>query len=290
MKKPTVLVTGANGQLGQDLRWISKQMEDVEFLFTTRQTMDVTNASEVRTILSKWQPDYVINCAAYTAVDKAETEISQAFRINRDAVMLLGEECSLIDAKLIHISTDYVYDSISGTPIDESAACQPRSIYGQSKLAGEEMLRLSQTKWMVLRVSWLYSSYGNNFVKTMLRLGEQKDQLTIVSDQKGAPTYARHLARDILLLIVKDIKQEITWGVVYNYCNSGETNWADFAQEIFDQSGHSCDIKTTTTADYGAPAPRPLWSVMDTSAISQSLHINTSPWKDALAECLQDMR
>ena len=284
--KPIILITGANGQLGQEFRWLAAKQEEFDFLFTSTASLDITNEEDIIRVISKWQPQYCINCAAYTAVDKAESESKAAYKINQEAVQLLAKACQKYKVKFLHVSTDYVYDSISNRPIVEEDSCTPRSIYGQSKRAGEESLMASQCEWMIIRVSWLYSSFGNNFVKTMLRLGESRDQLTIVSDQIGAPTYARNLAKAMISIISKNENKVVLWNVIYNYSNIGSTNWADFASEIFRQKKIKCEVIKQTTEAYGAAAPRPLWSVLNTDKIARLLDHEIITWEAALSDCL----
>lgn len=284
--RPIILVTGANGQLGQEFRYLAEQQEVFEFLFTTRATLDISDKEDISLILSKWQPQYVINCAAYTAVDKAEEEIDKAYEINRDGVGTLAKACLQFECKLVHISTDYVYDSITDRPILSSDDCTPKSIYGKSKLGGEEAIAQVGCEHIILRVSWLYSSYAENFVKTMLRLGTERDNLTIVSDQIGAPTYARDLANAIVEIIKEDQSKSLTWKSTYNFSNQGQTNWAEFAEEIFAKANITCEVGKTTTEAYGARAPRPRWSVMDITPIKRDFGIEILSWQDALSNCL----
>ncbi len=284
--KPVILVTGSDGQLGQELRHWARDQDEYEILFTNRYTMDVTSPKDVLNIFSKWRPSFCIHCAAYTAVDKAEEEHSQAYLINRDAVQNLVRAAQEVGTKLINISTDYVYHSVQDHPIRETDLCTPKSIYGKSKRAGEKELEQSSVEWINIRVSWLYSSYANNFVKTMLRLGAQREELTIVADQIGAPTYARDLAHDIMNIIQQVLNTNVGVKEHYNYSNAGQTNWADFARAIFSVSKISCTVHETSTEAYGAPAPRPLWSVMDKSKIKTTFDLDITSWKHALTRCL----
>ncbi len=286
--KKVILVTGANGQLGKEFRELSKAFEEFEFLFSTRETLDITDQAQVYNAVSKFRPDYIINCAAYTAVDKAETESDLAFLINSSAVGHLSMACRLYGGKLIHFSTDYVYDSVTDSPLKETDLCQPQSVYGKSKRAGETVLENSEIDWINLRVSWLYSSFNHNFVKTMIRLGSEKEELSIVNDQVGAPTYARDLASAVMTII--NIESGSVWKQHYNYSNQGQTNWADFAKEIFAQSNINCKVKTTTTAAYNAPAHRPLWSVLSKKKLTDTFDINLNDWQKSLSACLSLVR
>ena len=289
-KRPTILVTGSNGQLGREFRKWATKNEAYEFLFTSRASLDIQNLAEVLTICTKWQPNYIINCAAYTAVDQAEENKEDAYSINERGIANLTKGASVHGSTLINYSTDYVYNSKLDRPILESDPCNPNSIYGLSKRAGEEVLEKSDAQWINIRVSWLYSSYQQNFVKTMLRLGAERNSLTIVSDQQGAPTYARNLAFDTMKIIAS--LEEETKGINqhYNYCNSGMTNWADFARLIFQLESLDCSVEDTTTEKYGAPAPRPLWSVMDTSKIHATFNLDIPTIEDSLKACLDILR
>jgi len=287
--KPIILVTGGNGQLGQEFRRIATFQEQYELLFTTRESLDITKLDKIQNVFAKWKPNYCINCAAYTAVDKAESEQEAAFQLNEDAIGHLISTCSEQGTKLINYSTDYVYDSIIDRPIQEDDPCTPRSIYGQSKRAGEKLLESSDIDWINFRVSWLYSSFKNNFVKTMLRLGAERDELNIVADQIGTPTYAQDLASDTIKIISQLEKEEVGLRNNYNYSNISTTNWADFARSIFDMASITCKVNDTTTEAYGAPAPRPLWSAMDKSRLLNTFDIELKMWQESLEECLQEL-
>lgn len=284
-KKTVILVTGANGQLGNEFRNLASQQDTYEFLFTSRDNLDITDQHEVMRIFQKFRPDFCINCAAYTAVDKAEEEQTKAFAVNSEAVRFLVNACHLYPCKLIHFSTDYVYHTIGDRPIKETDECDPQGMYGKSKRAGELILEYSNIPWINIRVSWLYSSFNHNFVKTMLRLGADRPSLNIVNDQIGAPTYARDLASDVMSLIAKGDFNKAKGH--YNYSNGGKTNWAEFAKEIFKQRSLSCEVSGISTKEYGAPAPRPLWSVMDKDKLQRELSISPRDWKEALQDCLR---
>jgi len=283
-EKKTILVTGGNGQLGKELRVVAKNQDQLEFIFSSRDTLDITDQSEVFNAIKKFRPDYCINCAAYTNVDRAESESEQAYLINSTGVNHLSKGIKLYGGKLIHLSTDYVYDTITDRPIHEDDPCNPKSIYSKSKRAGESVLEESDIDWINIRVSWLYSSFNHNFVKTMLRLGSGRDELSIVNDQIGAPTYAYDLAKVIYEIIHKD--DNLHWQQHYNYSNSGKTNWAAFAKEIFKQSDITCKVKNITTKEYGATAPRPLWSVLSKEKIIKNFGIKIEDWRERLSTCL----
>lgn len=282
--KKTILVTGGNGQLGKELRSLTKDQEQFEFIFSSRDTLDITDQAEVYNAIKKFSPDYVINCAAYTNVDKAESESEQAFLINSTAVNHLVGALKIYGGKLIHFSTDYVYDTITDRPIKESDACDPKSVYGKSKRAGELVLEACDIDWINIRVSWLYSSFNYNFVKTMLRLGGERDKLSIVNDQIGTPTYTKDLVEVVYKMI--ELDDSSLMRSHYNFSNAGVTNWAKFAKEIFKQTKIDCQVGYTTTAAYGAPAPRPLWSVMSKDKIANNFDIKLKDWQESLSACL----
>ena len=280
MKARKIVVTGANGQLG--LEFQKTQDPKLQFTFLSRDLLDITNADKVYDTIAQIRPDVLINCAAYTAVDRAEEEVAQAFKINDHGANNLAQTADRLSAKLIHISTDYVYHIDKEAPLVETDPCNPQGIYGKSKRAGELSVSSQLENHMILRVSWLYAAQQNNFVKTMLRLGAERDALSVVNDQIGAPTYAGDLVTAILEIIKKnrDVRG------IFNYCNAGRTNWCEFAQEIFKQAHISCAVSGITTEAYGAPAPRPLWSVMSTDKISDELGDAIPHWTESLNKCL----
>lgn len=284
-----VLVTGANGQLGRELFEIRNSLPDTEFLFVDRSDLDICNPVMVREMITREEPDFVINCAAYTQVDKAEDEARKAFKVNRDALNYLCIACNSVGAILIHISSDYVYDSIVDHALTEEDDRCPSSIYAKSKAEGEEVVRDLCQNWIIIRTSWVYSSYGHNFVKTMLRLGAEHDKLSVVNDQIGAPTYAKDLAQIIVNFIVRirSIKEKNDLiNQFYNFSNEGVTSWDAFARKIFELSAIDCRVEGITTKDYGAKASRPLWSVLSKKKIKSKLGIEIRSWDTALADCL----
>ena len=283
--KPAILITGANGQLASELKEISGNFPGFKFLFTTKEDLPIEDENALATYFQNQSIQYCINCAAYTAVDKAESDKEKAFAINANAVGNLATVCKKYGAKFIHISTDYVYDGSKGTPLKESDPTGPVNVYGQSKLKGEELALANNASSIIIRTSWVYSSYGANFVKTMLRLFKEKKEIKVVSDQVGSPTYAADLAEVILLFIQKNESGQHFSGI-YNYSNSGVTNWYEFALAIKEISDSHCNILPTTTSAYLTPAKRPLYSVMDTSKIKEELQIDIPFWKDSLKKCL----
>jgi dTDP-4-dehydrorhamnose reductase len=284
MKTKKIIVTGANGQLGQEFQKVTNP--DLEFTFLSRTQLDITDTEKVHDAIEQIKPDVIINCAAYTAVDRAEEEVGQAFKINDHGSNNLAITADRLSAKLIHISTDYVYHIEKDTPLVETDICNPQGIYGKSKRAGELSIASQLENHIILRVSWLYGTQQKNFVKTMLRLGADRDALNIVNDQIGAPTYTG----DVVEAITKLIKEKDELQGIYNYCNTGTTNWCDFAQEIFKQADISCNVSGISTEAYGAPAPRPLWSVMSTDKISEALDITIPHWSDSLSTCLKALK
>ena len=284
MKK--ILVTGSSGQLGSELQELASRFPQYNFLFLTRHELSLDDKNALEKTVLENRPDFVINCAAYTAVDKAETEREQAFRINETAVGALASACAKIGAKFIHISTDYVFDDNRQTPFKEDDAVNPINVYGESKLAGEQAALQNNPQSIVIRTSWVYSSYGKNFVKTMMRLMSEKQSISVVHDQWGSPTYAADLAKAILRII--DSRE---WKPgIYHFSNEGVISWFDFAKEIGSLIQTNCEILPTTTANFPTPAKRPAYSVMDKSKIQQQYKIALRPWKESLSKCIHKMQ
>jgi len=282
-----ILVTGANGQLGNELRKLSSNFPDYRFFFTDVADLDITNADAVNVFFETNGIQTVINCAAYTAVDKAESDEASAILINATAVGYLAKTCNKSDATLIHISTDYVYDGHACKPYSEDDPTAHASVYGRSKLAGEEAA-LTTHKSVVIRTSWLYSSFGNNFVKTMLRLGKERETLNVVYDQAGTPTYAADLAQAIMEIIKTAEKNDLKTGI-FHYSDEGICSWYDFAHEIMQQAGLKCVIMPIETKDYPAPAPRPHYSVLNKARIKAEYGIEIPHWRDSLKKCLMEI-
>jgi dTDP-4-dehydrorhamnose reductase len=280
----TILVTGANGQLGSELRILSSSYPQYKFLFVTRDELPIDDIDKVKNYFNNNHIDYCINCAAYTAVDKAETEIENAFSVNGAAVGNLAAACKLNNTVFIHISTDYVFDGSAAEPIKEDELVNPIGVYGASKLKGEQLAIENNPTTIIIRTSWVYSSFGNNFVKTMLRLMKDKESINVVSDQQGCPTYAADLAEAIMKIIEQHPKKENAG--IYNYSNAGKINWYEFAVAIKELTASKCIINPILTSQYPTPAKRPQYSVLDTSKIQQSFAINIPGWKDSLEKCL----
>lgn len=258
MKK--ILVTGSNGQLGKCLKDAVEQnhIEGYQFLFLSREELDITQKDLVETFFFSNKIDYCINCAAYTAVDLAESEVELAFKVNSDAVKFLAEECEEQDATLIHISTDYVFDGTKKTPYLPKDATNPINVYGKSKLEGERWALKINPKSIVIRTSWVYSQYGKNFYTTMLRLMEERNELNIVSDQIGKPTDANDLAKYILEIISSN---DTNYGI-RNFAGNEIMSWYDFAKKILLENGFTTQISPIPTSQYPTPAKRPMWSVL----------------------------
>lgn len=287
-KLQTILVTGCNGQLGNEFKILAPKFPYCQFLFAKKDELDIANESSISKYFAGHSIEYIVNCAAYTAVDKAEQEKKLAFLINGEAVGLLAYYCKKNGAQLIHLSTDYVFDGNAKKPYLETDETCPINVYGTSKLNGEEQALKNDRNSIIIRTSWLYSSFGNNFVKTMLRLMQQKEAISVVNDQYGAPTYAADLALAIMRIIKSGKSREN--GGIYNYANSGVANWFQFASAIKELSNADCIIHPISTAEYPTAAKRPPYSVLDTSKILQTFEtINIRNWKDALRSCLSQL-
>lgn len=282
-EKNTILITGANGQLGKEMQVIATAYPNYHFIFVTKEELPIDNIEAVDSFFISNQINYCVNCAAYTAVDKAEIEPEQAMLINATAVGNLARVCKIYDAVFIHVSTDYVFDGTADTPYKEDHPVSPVNMYGATKLKGEQLALQNNTGTIIIRTSWVYSSFGNNFVKTMLRLMKDRAQLNVVSDQQGCPTYAADLAGAIMQIINSD--QAKMYPGIYNYSNTGITNWSLFAGEIKDLSGSKCIVNPIPSSEFPTPAKRPSYSVMDTNKIQHTFNISIPFWKDSLKKC-----
>ena len=281
MKK--ILVTGANGQLGQCLQKISSQFEEFEFIFTDSETLDITNKEEVNDFFWQNAPDFCINAAAYTAVDLAETEVEKAFLVNADGAENLAEACAENNAQFIHVSTDYVFDGENNLAYTEEDFTNPLGVYGASKLAGDELALEVNPCSVILRTSWVYSEFGKNFVKTMLSLFATKEELNVVADQFGQPTNANDLAEAIMKIIKSE---KITPGI-FNFSNLGRISWFDFAEKIAELSDAKIKLNAIETSQYPTPAKRPKNSVLDLDKISKTYAIQLKSWEESLEDCVQ---
>ena len=280
-----VVVTGKGGQLASELE--SLKGFDPNWTFISEQDLDITNKLSVVGFFELNRFDLVINCAAYTAVDKAEDEKELAFKVNAEGTKNLLEACERMDAKFIHYSTDYVFDGSSKEPYTELDTPNPNSVYGASKRKGEEyILKNNKVKSVILRTSWVYSSYGNNFVKTMIRLGSEKKELGIVSDQIGSPTYAKDLAKDTLNILNNENYQ---WsrGDVFHYSNNGSCSWYEFADKIFEKTNTYVKLKKLKTEDYPTKARRPKYSLLDKSKFENTFNIQIRDWRTSLIDMLK---
>ena len=283
----TILVTGANGQLGNELRQISSNYPAFHFLFTDVEELDITNLEAIRDLCQSQAVGYILNCAAYTAVDRAEEVEATAHLINATAVEHLAHVAAERNIPLIHISTDYVFDGQGSAPLTEEHPTAPQSAYGRTKLAGEEaILKLCPSKGVVIRTAWLYSAYGNNFVKTMLRLGRERNTLNVVADQIGTPTYAADLAL-AMMRVVEYAAAGVNKPGVYHYSNDGACSWYDFTCEIHRQAGiTTCAVTPIPTTDYPTPAARPAYSVLSKAKIIREFDLSVPSWQSSLARCL----
>ena len=279
-----ILVTGSKGQVGSEIKELSSNSNH-NFFFTSREELDITNEQNIKDFIEKNDIKAIINCAAYTAVDKAEEDKINADLVNRKAVKKLAKISKEKSIKLIHISTDYVFDGTAFRPYCEEYQTNPNSVYGQTKLDGEnEMIKINPHNSIIIRTSWVYSSFGNNFVKTMLRLGKEKDELGVIFDQIGSPTYARDLAQTILD-ILPNIKNDKV--AIYNYSNEGVLSWYDFAKEIMRMAKIDCSINPIETFQYPTPAKRPHYSLLNKSKIKNDFGVEIPYWKDSLSDCLK---
>ena len=281
-----ILVTGANGQLGMELQQLSSSYPHFEFIFTTREELPLDDFDGINKFIANHQPQYFINCAAYTAVDKAESEKALAYKINAEAPAIIATACRKNAVRFIHISTDYVFNGMGKTPYKEDDATDPVNLYGDSKLEGEKKVMLVNPESIIIRPAWVYSEFGKNFVKTMLRLMAVKDQINVVSDQSGTPTYAADLAEAILYIISS---QQWKAGI-YHFSNEGNITWYDFAVAIKELSGSSCKVLPISTAEYPTPAKRPVYSVLDKTKIQQTFGISVKDWKTSLAICIERLK
>jgi dTDP-4-dehydrorhamnose reductase len=283
----TILVTGANGQVGNEFRTLSKLHPQYNFLFVTKDELSIDDVDSVKKYFDTHSIQYCVNCAAYTAVDKAETEREKAFLINATAVGDLAEVCKSYGTQFIHISTDYVFDGTATTPYLESNPVKPLGVYGASKLKGEQLALEKNPDTIIIRTSWVYSSFGNNFVKTMLRLMKERESIGVVNDQYGCPTYAADLANAIMQIIEKHRTSYIVHRTsIYNYSNSGVINWQQFAVAIKELTNSKCIVNSIPSSQYPTPAKRPQYSVLDTTKIRETFAITIPAWKDSLIACL----
>ena len=282
-----ILITGCKGQLGSEIQRLAEDIdpEEFQFIFTDKDELDITDRNAVYDFVERNNIGTIVNCTAYTAVDKAETDAELCELLNQAAPTYLAEAIDSMGGSMIQISTDYVFDGTNHRPYTEDDLTNPQGVYGRTKLAGEEGVIRSCVGAMVIRTAWLYSSFGNNFVKTMLRLGKEREALGVVADQTGTPTYARDLA----MAIIEILRQGIIPGV-YHYSNEGTTSWYDFTKAIHRIAGiNTCCVKPIHTEDYPTPAKRPHYSVLDKTKIKSTFNISIPWWEDSLKECLKEL-
>ncbi len=284
--RQNILVTGANGQLGKEFGSIIEQYPNYNFILVSKEQLPVNDRMAVADFLSANNIAYCINCAAYTAVDKAETEKDIAFDINGYAVGALAAICKKRETRLFHFSTDYVFNGKSAVPYKENDSTEPVNTYGASKLLGEQEAQKNNPDVIIIRTSWVYSSFGKNFLKTMLRLMHEKESISVVNDQLGCPTYANDLAKAVMEIICH---YENPLPGIYNYCNQGIINWYEFALAIKEISGSACKVNPISTLQYPTPAKRPHYSVLDTEKISTTFNIEIPSWKHSLETCISKM-
>jgi dTDP-4-dehydrorhamnose reductase len=281
-----VLVTGGNGQLGQAVRFISDKYPEIDFKFCSSSDLDITSKENCQEIFAKFKPNFCINAAAYTAVDKAESEWEQAHLINVIGAKNLAEVCKEFSATLLHVSTDFVFDGSKNTPYLEEDIPNPTGVYGLTKLDGEKAIQETFDNYFIIRTSWVYSQFGNNFMKTMLRLASERASLSVVSDQIGTPTNAVDLAEALIDIIKYCHTEPVEVFGIYNYSNEGQCSWYDFAKKIFEVNNISINLQPIPTSAYPTPAKRPAYSVLDKSKIKETFGIEIKNWEESLKATL----
>lgn len=285
-----ILVTGANGQLGSEIKSLAPEFNEFNFFFTDFHELDICNRNQLDIFFSKNKIEVVINCAAYTSVDKAETDQENAEKVNITGVENLVREIKKTNGKLIHISTDYVFSGDNFSPYTESCMTNPIGVYGETKRKGELVLINSNIEGIIIRTSWLYSVHGNNFLNTILRISAERESIDVVSDQIGTPTYANDLAKICLEIISKSITKKIDkLKGIYHYSNEGVASWYDFAHEIMQITDKNCKINPIKTKDFLTPASRPYYSVLDKTKIKSDFRIIIPHWKDSLKKCMKQI-
>lgn len=279
----TLLITGSKGQLGNEMQIAAKNYPEFKFIFTDVEELDICNKTALQYFVAENGVDYIVNCAAYTAVDKAEDDAELCYKINRDAVRNIAEVAGENGLKVVHISTDYVFDGTNHIPYTENDAVCPATIYGKSKLDGENILQqIISRQAIIIRTSWLYSSFGNNFVKTMLKLGGEREKLTVIFDQIGTPTYAAELANVILKVISH---KEFVEGI-YHFSNEGVCSWYDFTKSIHRLANIQCDVQPIESKDYPTRTPRPNYSVLNKAKIKLVYGLTIPHWEESLVKCI----
>jgi len=283
-----ILITGAYGQLGSELKELSENYPQFTFFFTDADTLDICDKAAINSFVSENGINYILNCAAYTAVDKAESDGELCYKINRDAVRNLGEVAAANGAKVIQVSTDYVFDGSSCRPYTEEDAICPKSVYGNSKVEGEQALMEVCADAAIVRTAWLYSAYGNNFVKTMIRLGNERESLGVIFDQVGTPTYAADLALAMMKMVVFAEENGFVPGI-FHFSNEGVCSWYDFAKKIHRLAAVNCKVNPIETSDYPTPAARPQYSVLNKKKIKTTFGLTIPHWEESLSDCIAKM-
>ena len=282
----TILITGSRGQLGNEMQVAAKHYTTFNFIYTDIEELDICNKADLENFVKENNVDIVVNCAAYTAVDKAEDDVELCYKINADAVKNIGEIANEYNLKVIHVSTDYVFDGTNHLPYNEDQTVCPATVYGKSKLAGEQALTETCPKSIIIRTSWLYSSFGNNFVKTMMKLGAERDLLNVIFDQVGTPTNAADLAETILQII----QNETFVPGIYHFSDEGVCSWYDFTKSIHRIAGIECDVRPIETKDYPARTPRPHYSVLNKAKIKETYGIKIPHWEESLVKCIDILK
>lgn len=281
-----ILITGSNGQLGNEMQISAKNFPNHHFIYTDVAELDICDKEALNAFVKSNDVNMIVNCAAYTAVDKAEDDVELCYKINAEAVKNIGEVATANNAKVIHVSTDYVFDGTNYVPYTEDMPVCPSSVYGKSKLAGEEALMSTCSNTVIIRTAWLYSSFGNNFVKTMIKLGTERESLNVIFDQVGSPTYAADLAEAIMTII----SHESFVPGIYHYSNEGVCSWYDFTKSIHRKSDITCNVQAIETKDYPTRTPRPHYSVLNKAKIKSTYGIAVPHWEDSLDKCLSILR
>jgi dTDP-4-dehydrorhamnose reductase len=287
---PSILITGAGGQVGRELLALRKSFPALSLLPAGHRTLDITDPAAIAGFLDRRPVNYCINCAAYTAVDRAESEPELARRINVEGPALLATCCAERRIPLLHLSSDYVYHNRLNRPLREEDPTTPKSVYARTKLAGDQQVLKHHPYSIVVRTSWVYAAFGHNFVKTMIRLGKERESLRIVYDQVGAPTYGHDLAKALLLIIEKIDRREVAsnkWPGIYHYANEGVTSWYDLALTIFELCGINCCVEPIESKEYPTPASRPSFSLLNKNKIKNTFDIDIPHWKSSLQDCLE---